>query len=130
MMLSIETRFLLRQISGLVTLFVILCVMVIYLFTHRTADQIERERAQVMLQRIYDLEMAYQSENGTYLPIDREINGDILRLNQASGQFVYQVQVSGNQFVATAKADLNGDGQDEIWQIDPSRDQPIQIQAD
>lgn len=130
MMLSIENRLLLRQISGLVTLFVILCVMVIYSFTHRTTDQIERERAQVILRRIYDLEMAYQSENGTYLPIDRKINGDILRLNQASGQFVYRVDVSGNQFVATAKADLNGDGQAEVWQVDPHNDQPIQIQAD
>ena len=130
MNLSYENRLLLRQVSGLGLLFVILCVMVIYLFTHRGSDDVERERAQVMLRRIYDLEMAYWSENGTYLPIDRKINGDILRLNDASGSFSYRVDVAGKQFVATATADLDGDGQAEVWQVDEKNPDPIQVQSD
>lgn len=127
---SFENRLLLRQVSGLGILFVILCVMVIYQFTHRAPDEIERERAQVMLRRIYDLEMAHWSENGTYLPIDRKINGGILRLNDVSGLFSYRVDVVGKQFVAIAQADLNGDGQAEIWQIDDKHPDPIQVQSD
>lgn len=130
MNLSYEKRLFLRQISGLVGLFILLCVIVIYQFTYRSPQEIERERAQVMLRRIYDLEMAYWSENGTYLPINRKINGDILRLNDSAGQFIYRVDVSRNQFVARAEADLDGDGQVEIWQVDQKNAVPELKQED
>lgn len=130
MNLSFENRLLMRQVGGLCVLFAILCVMVVYQFTHRSARDIERERAQVMLRRIYDLEMAYWSENGTYLSIDRKTNGGILRLNDASGLFSYQVDATKKKFVATAQADLDGDGQVEIWQIDDQNMDPIQVQRD
>jgi len=130
MNLSFENRLLVRQVGGLCVLFAILCVMVVYQFTHQSAHDIERERAQVMLRRIYDLEMAYWSENGTYLSIDRKTNGGILRLNDASGPFSYRVDVTKNKFVATAQADLDGDGQAEIWQVDDKNMDPIQVQHD
>ena len=130
MNVSFENRLLMRQGVGLVVLFMILCVIVIYQFTHRSPDEQERERAQVMLLRIYDLEMAYWSDNGTYLSIDRKINGDILRLNEGLGKFSYRVDVAGDRFVAIAEADLNGNGQYEVWQIDQRNPVPIRVQED
>lgn len=130
MNISFENRLLLRQVGGLVVLFMTLCMIVIYQFTHRSPDEIERERVQVMLRRIYDLEMAHRAENGTYLSINRETNGDILRFNDGVGQFTYRVDVTGDRFVATAKADLDGDGQAEIWQIDQRNTDPVKIRED
>lgn len=130
MNISYEKRILLRRVGGLIALSAALCVIIIYQFTLRTTAQSERERAQIMLQRIYDLQMAYRAENGTYLPIDRERNGDILRLNDGVGLFAYRVIVNGDQFVARAEADLNGDGQMEVWQMTPHSDEPVQTQAD
>ena len=130
MNISFENRLLMRQGMGLAVLFMILCVIVIYQFTHRLPNEQERERAQVMLLRIYDLEMAYWSDNGTYLSIDRKINGDILRLNDGLGKFSYRVDVTGNRFVAIAEADLNGNGQPEVWQVDQRNPVPIRVQED
>jgi hypothetical protein len=130
MNISFESRLLLRQAGGLAALFLILCMIVIYQFTHRSSLEGERERAQVMLRRIYDLEMAHRSENGTYLSINRETNGDILRLNDGVGQFTYRVDVTGDRFVATAKADLDGDGQVEVWQIDQRNTDPVKVNED
>jgi len=130
MNLSFENLLLLRRASGLVALFLILCLIIIYQFTHRLPHEAERERAQVMLRRIYDLEMAYWSGNGTYLPINRETNGDILRLNDGVGLFRYRVDVVGEGFVATAAADLDGDGRTEIWQIDQGNAEPVMVRED
>ena len=130
MNISFEKRLLMRQGMGLVVLFMILCVIVIYQFTYRSPDTKERERAQVVLRRIYDLEMTYRSDNGTYLSIDRKINGDILRLNDGLGKFSYRVDVVGDRFVALAEADLNGNGQPEVWQVDQRNPVPTLVQED
>jgi type II secretory pathway pseudopilin PulG len=130
MTLSFDNRLLVRQIGSLVALFSVLCVIIIYQFTRRSDDAVERERAQVMLRRIHDLEMAYWSSNGTYLPIDRATNGDILQLNNVVGQFSYRVDVVGGRFLATAQADLDGDGMAEIWQMDQKSIDPVLVQAD
>ncbi len=130
MNISFENRLLMRQGIGLAMLFLILCVIVIYQFTHGTPEAKERERAQIMLHRIYDLEMAYWSDNGTYLSIDRKINGDILRLNDGLGKFSYRVDVTGDRFVAIAEADLNGNGQYEVWQVDQRNPIPTLMQED
>jgi hypothetical protein len=130
MTLSFEYRMLLRQIGSLLALVSILSIIIIYQFTRRSDDEIERERAHVMLCRIHDLEMAHWSANGTYLAIDRATNGAILRLNSGVGKFSYRVDVAGGRFVATAKADLDGDGQAEVWQVDQKGMDPILVQAD
>lgn len=130
MNISFENRLLMRQSMGLVVLFMILCVIIIYQFTFRSPNAKERERAQVVLRRIYDLEMSYRSDNGTYLSIDRKINGDILRLNDGVGKFIYRVDVVGDRFVATAEADLNGNGQPEVWQVDQRNAVPVRVQED
>jgi type II secretory pathway pseudopilin PulG len=130
MTVSLENRLLVRRISGILLLVALLSVIVIYHFTYRSTDQKERERAQVMLRRLYDLEMAYRSERGTYLRIDRETNGELLRLDSGAGKYTYRVEVAGDAFAAIAEADLDGDGQSEIWRVDQDGPDPVRVQGD
>ncbi|MDP6041482.1 MAG: hypothetical protein QGG64_23240 [Candidatus Latescibacteria bacterium] len=126
----LEHRDQLYQAGIIVGLFVVFCVGLIYHFTIRTLDGSERERAHIMLQRIVALEHTYRSEYGTYLPIDRENNGEELHLNDVLGQFHYKVTVSEDGFVAHAEADFDGDGQAEIWRVDATQSDPVLIQRD
>lgn len=107
-----------------------ICVLLVFQFTRRSPEAVERERAQVMLRRICDLQFAHFSETGTYLPIDREKNGDILLLNNAPGRFRYRVVVTESGFEAFAEADLNGDGRMEIWRADSADPEPVRVQEE
>ncbi len=127
---NLEYRLQSRIIMGLVG--VILLVLVVQ-FTSRSSQQAEVEQAQVMLRRIYDLEQAYFTEHGVYLPIDsmdHATNSQVLLLHDAPGAFRYRVVVTNNGFTAFADADLNRDGRAEIWQIDATRSEPVKAQED
>lgn len=120
-----EYRDQLCQGGIIVGLIVVLCVVLIFHFTDRRPDGAQRERAHIMLQRIVALQQAYHAENGTYLAIDRENNGDVLQLNGSPGRFRYWVTVSGDEFVAYAEADFDYDGQPEIWTVDAKNTEPV-----
>lgn len=107
-----------------------ICVVMAIQFTRRTPETVERERAQVMLRRICDLQFAHFAETGTYLPIDREKNGDILLLNNAPGRFRYRVVVTPIGFEAFAEADLDGDGRLEVWRADAENPDPVLVQEE
>jgi len=120
-----EYRDQLRQGGIIVGLLVILCVVLIYQFTIRTPEGAQRERAHIMLQRIVALEHAYRTDNGTYLAIDRENNGDVLQLNGAPERFRYWVTVSDDTFVAYAEADFDYDGESEVWMVEATSSEPM-----
>ena len=122
----------LRSRKHLVTalLFVLFCALMIHRLTAQSPDESERTRARTHLELIYRLERAHLKETGTYLPIDSERNGDVLKLNDVPGRFHYRVTVEGSTFVAEARADLDGDGWHEIWYVDQETPHPVLIQQD
>lgn len=126
----VENRDIHRGFLVLVMLLCAIGVVLAFQFTRRSPEAVERERAQVMLRRICDLQFAHFAETGTYLPIDREKNGDILLLNDAPGRFRYRVIVTPTGFEAFAEADFNGDGRLEIWRSDAANPDPIRVQEE
>lgn len=113
-----------------VMLLILFCGLMIYRLTDQSPEDSERTRARMHLELIYRLESAHLKEFGTYLPIDSEKNGKILKLNEAPGRFRYQVTVEGSTFVAEARADLNGDGRHEVWYVDHESPDPVLFQPD
>ena len=83
-----------------------------------------------MLQTIHQLEASHYEEHGTYLPIDRERNADVLRLKDPPGSFVYKVILKGAGYVGVAEADLDGDGTMETWMIDQKHPEPVLVRRD
>ena len=125
MSLSQERRISVPQavLAGLLLL--IFCILLVYQFTSRSVVDKERASARIILQTIYRIEQTCYEEYGTYLPVDRETNGAILKLNDVPGRFRYRVAVAGSTFVAVAEADLDGDGDVEVWQIDQRSPEPF-----
>ena len=113
-----------------VLLLALFCALMIYRLTARSPEDSERARARMHLELIYRLERVHLKENGTYLPIDRENNGEILKLDEVPGRFRYRVTVEGSTFVAEARADLDGDGRQEVWYVDQETPEPVLIQQD
>lgn len=113
-----------------VLLLALFCALMIYRITARSPEDSERARARMHLELIYGLERAHLKEYGTYLPIDREKNGEILKLDEVPGRFRYRVTVEGSTFVAEARADLDGDGLQEVWYVDQETPEPVLIQQD
>ena len=113
-----------------VVLLILFCGLMIYRLTAQSPEDSERTRARMHLELIHRLESAHLKEFGTYLPIDSEKNGEILKLNDVPGSFRYRVTVEGSTFVAEARADLNGDGRHEVWYVDQESPDPVLIQQD
>ena len=109
---------------------IVLSILLVARFTSRSSEDEERIRARTILEMIYQLEEAYYKEHGTYLRIDRGNNADLLKLSEPPGRFAYRVEVGESGFLATARADLDGDGQQEVWSIDRSGGEPVRIQED
>ncbi|MDP6778703.1 MAG: hypothetical protein QGI83_18255 [Candidatus Latescibacteria bacterium] len=118
------------QIVCIVVLALVLCTLLVYRFTSRSAADADRARARIVLQTIYALEKAHLEETGTYLPVDRGSDSEILKLSDAPGPFRYRVAVLGTTFVAVAEADLDGDGELEVWQVDQAHPEPTLKEED
>ena len=84
-------------------LLVLFCGLMIYRLTVQSPEDSERTRARMHLELIYRLQSAHLKEVGTYLTIDSEKNGQILKLNEVPGRFRYRVTVEGSTFVAEAR---------------------------
>ncbi|MDA0747947.1 MAG: hypothetical protein O2954_15610 [bacterium] len=113
------------QIVVTCVLLLMFCTLLVYRFTFRSEADNERIRARVMLQSIYELEQAQFEEVGTYLRIDRENYGEILKLKDPQGRFQYRVVVAGTTFVAYAEANPDKDGRAEVWWVDPQNPNPV-----
>jgi len=111
------------------TLLVLLGSLLGYRFTTQTYAQRERRRAHIILQTLYALEVAHFQEKGTYLRVDRGTNTEPLKL-QLEGAFVYRVVVAGASFAAFAEGDLDGDGDLEVWRVDPRHPSPVLVHRD
>lgn len=111
-------------------LLIVISILLIYRFTSRSPEDQERARARVFLQTLYQLEQAHHETYGTYLEIGRETIWQMLDLEEEPGRFRYSVRVEDNGFVALAEADLDGDGEAEIWQVDPTHPDPILTKGD
>ena len=107
-----------------------LCTLVVYRFTSRTESDDERARARVILQSIYNLEVSHYKKRGSFIPIKEINNADILKLRTISGRFRYRVDITDSSFLATAKADLDGDGEVEVWRVDQHSAQPFLLRED
>ncbi len=119
-----------REMGILAVLALLISFLTVYGYTTRTPDEAERERARIILHRIYELEQAYYREYGTYVPVDRETNGELLQLSHPPGRFRYRVDAGLASFVAYAEADLNGDGSVEVWQVDHRSSVPVLASRD
>ena len=120
-----ENRQIVSQAIFLGVLALVLCTLLIYRFTTRSPLEEERARAHSILRSLYEIERAYFEAYGTYLSVDRDRNGDILKLNDTPGRFRYRVEADRSTFVAVAEADLDGDGEVEVWQVDPAHPDPV-----
>ena len=107
-----------------------LSTLVVYRFTSRTQPDDERARARVILKSIHNLEVSHRKSHGSYIPINAFNNADILKLRSTPGRFRYRVDITDSSFVATAEADMDGDGEVEIWQVNHHSDQPILVKED
>ena len=126
----IENRALLRQVAFAVGLVGMICLMLVLQFTTKTDTERERASARTTLETIYRLQASNYQEFGTYLSSDRGNTSDVLRWDDMPGRYEYVVIDHGDTYVALAEADLDGNGQLEIWRIDPKHPEPVLVQED
>jgi type II secretory pathway pseudopilin PulG len=126
----LEDRVLVRQTSIALVMMATICCMLVYRFTTQSAIDRERVRARTTLETIHQLQQSYFDEYGTYLSSDRGNTSDILRWDDIPGAFEYIVLDHGDTYVALAEADLDGDGDLEIWRVDPRHPDPVLVQSD
>ena len=126
----LEDRVLVRQTTIAVVMVLSICCMLGFRFTTKSSVDRERIRARTTLETIHRLQLAYFHEYGTYLSSDRGNTSDVLRWDDMPGQFEYVVLDHGDTFVALAEADLDGDGDLEIWRVDPRHPEPVLVQGD
>lgn len=125
-----EKRILLRQFILPGLLLLVLCTLVAYRFTSTSPADEERARARVLLGTIHRLETSEYKKFGRYIPINEISNAQILKLIHVPGKFSYRVDVTDSSFLATARADLDGDGEFETWQVDHHGPQPVLASED
>ncbi len=105
-------------------------LVTVYYFTIRTYSEEQQRKARLLLEQIYRLQRAHFEQYRTYVPIDRDRNADVLRLDDAF-PYAYRVEVpDSTSFIATAWADLKGDGKKDIWTVDQSHPTPIHKEKD
>jgi type II secretory pathway pseudopilin PulG len=105
---------------------IVFSVVAVYYFTTRTYAEEQQKKACLFLEQIYRLEQAHFEQYGAYLPIDRNHNAYVLKLDGVS-LYEYRVEVpDSTSFIATTWADLNGDGKKDVWVVDQNHPTPFQ----
>lgn len=125
-----DKRILFGQIVWIGLLAVAISSLLVVRFTTRSADEKQRARAHTILRSVHALQQNHYAMYGTYLPSDRANTGEVLKWTSAPGRFRYRVTTGYGTFRARASADLDGNGQPEIWQVDPDHAEPRRVQAD
>ncbi|HAA73656.1 TPA: hypothetical protein DCE37_00860 [Candidatus Latescibacteria bacterium] len=126
----LEDRVLVRNTTIAVVMLTCICGLLGYRFTTKTSLERERVRARTTLETIHQLQLAYHHEYGTYLSSDRGNTSDVLRWDDMPGKFQYVVLDQGDTYVAIAEADFDGDGDYEVWRVDPRHPDPVLVQSD
>ena len=126
----LEDRVLVRHTTVALVMVASICCMLVFRFTTKSADERERIRARTTLETIHQLQQSYYRDHGTYLSSDRGNTSDVLRWDDMPGLFEYVVLDHGDTYVALAEADLDGDGELEIWRVDPRHPDPVLVQSD
>ena len=126
----LENRALVRRITSASSMLLLICTMLVFQFTSKSPTERERARARTMLESVHNLQMAHFEETGTYLSSRRGNTSDVMRWDDMPGVFRYVVGDEGLRYVAVAEADLNGDGQVEVWQINSDNPEPVLAQSD
>ncbi|OGG49837.1 MAG: hypothetical protein A3F84_15780 [Candidatus Handelsmanbacteria bacterium RIFCSPLOWO2_12_FULL_64_10] len=121
-----------RRTDALVILIIgiVFSGMVVHHFTARSYAEEQQMKARLLLEQIYRLERVHFEQYGVYLPIDPNHNADVLKLD---GPSLYQYRVEApdsTSFIATAWADLNGDGKKDVWGVDQNHPVPIHKEKD
>ncbi len=127
---SVEGRSVYRQLRLIAVLILAICSLLVVKFTTRTSDEKERARAHVILAGIYKLQQSHHAMFGTYLSSRRANTSEVLKWTDVPGRFRYDVTTEDDSYAVRASADLDGDGHEEVWQVDPRHPDPVRLQAD
>jgi len=125
-----DGRMLYSQSRVVVVLLFAICSLLAVKFTTRTSDEKERARAHVILTSIHKLQQNHHALFGTYLSSRRANTSDVLKWDDVPGRFRYAVETDYGTYSARATADLDGDGQREVWHVDPSNPIPARLHPD
>ncbi len=114
----------------ILTIGIVCSGMVVYHFTARSYAEEQQMKARLLLEQVYRLQRTHFEQYGVYLPIDPNHNADVLKLDGPS-PYQFRVEVPDSaSFIATAWADLNGDGKKDVWRVDQSHPVPIHKEED
>ncbi|MSS72399.1 MAG: hypothetical protein EXS64_13045 [Candidatus Latescibacteria bacterium] len=109
---------------------ILFSVVAVQHFTARTHTEEQQMKARLLLEQVYRFQRAYFEQHGVYLPIDPGHNADVLKLD-APPLYQYRVEIPDSaSFIATAWADLNGDGKKDVWVVDQNHPVPIHKEKD
>lgn len=109
---------------------IVFSVVAVQHFTIRTRAEEQQMKARLLLEQIYRFQRVYFEQHGVYLPIDSDHNADILKLD-VPPLYQYRVEAPDSaSFIATAWADLNGDGKKDVWVVDQNHPVPIHREKD
>ena len=127
---NLDGRLLYSQSRVVVVLLFAICSLLAVKFTTRTSDEKERARAHVILASIHILQQNHLALFGTYLSSRLANTSDVLKWDDVPGRFRYAVATAYGTYSARATADLDGDGQREVWHVDPSNPIPVRLHPD
>ena len=127
---NVEGRTLFKQVRVIILLLLGICCLLAVKFTTRTSDEKERARVRVVLTGIHALQQNHHAMFGTYLSSRRANTSDVMKWTEVPGRFRYDVTTDYGTYAARASADLDGDGQREVWQVDPHHSDPVRLQPD
>ena len=109
---------------------IVFSVVAVRHFTARTHAEEQQMKARLLLEQIYRFQRVYFEQHGVYLPIDPGGAAEALKLDVPS-LYQYRVEAPDSaSFIATAWADLNGDGKKDVWMVDQNHPVPIHREKD